>query len=76
MRKQNETKDLKQKINLYLDHALGAKEQDELFQKVDTDPASQQLFEAERSSRTFIKNGVKKHAVTPDFIQHIKNRLQ
>jgi len=76
MRNQNENQDLRQKINLYLDHALGAQEQEDLLKQVDADPRCNQMFESERSGRDYIKNNLKKSAVSPDLIQSIKNNIR
>jgi len=76
MRNQNENQDLRQKINLYLDHALGAQEQEDLLKQVDADPRCNQMFQSERSLRDYIKNNVKKSSVSPDLIQSIKNNIR
>ena len=76
MRNQNENQDLRQKINLYLDHALGAQEQEDLLKQVDADPRCNQMFQSERSLRDYIKNNVAKSSVSPDLIQSIKNNIR
>ncbi len=76
MRNQNENQDLRQKINLYLDHALGAQEQEDLLKQVDADPRCNQMFQSERSGRDYIKNNLKKSSVSPDLIQSIKNNIR
>jgi len=76
MRNQNENQDLRQKINLYLDHALGAQEQEDLLKQVDADPRCNQMFQSERSLRDYIKNNVHKSSVSPDLIQSIKNNIR
>jgi len=76
MRNQNENQDLRQKINLYLDHALGAQEQEDLLKKVDADPRCNQMFQSERSGRDYIKNNLKKSSASPDLIQSIKNNIR
>ncbi len=75
MRNQD-NKDLRQKINLYLDNALGAKDQEELLDKVNSDPRCNQLFEDERLSRDYIKNNVKRQSCSPDLIQSIRDNIR
>ncbi len=76
MRNQNDNSDLRQKINLYLDNALGAKEQEDLFDKVNSDPRFAQMFKDERNSRDYIKNNLRKESVSPDLIQSIRDNIR
>lgn len=76
MRNQKPNTELRQKINLYLDNALGAREQEELLDTVNSDPRSNQMFEAERNSRDYIKNNVKRQSVSPDLIQSIRDNIR
>ena len=76
MRNQNDNSDLRQKINLYLDSALGAQEQEDLFAKVNSDPRFAQMFQDERNSRDYIKNNLRKESVSPDLIQSIRDNIR
>jgi len=76
MRNQNDNSDLRQKINLYLDNALGAKEQEDLFDKVNSDPRFSQMFQDERNSRDYIKTNLRKESVSPDLIQSIRDNIR
>ncbi len=63
-------------ISLYFDHALSAKDEQQLFERLDNDPSCCQKFEKEKSARQFLKNKFQRSTVSNDMIESIKKRLQ
>ncbi len=76
MENQDRFENLKQRINLYFDNALSQSDQDDLLQKVDSDPRCNKLFNREKSFRDYIKNNVKRSSVSPDLVQSIKDSIK
>lgn len=63
------------KINLYLDNALTEKEELELLQEIQTNPAYAQMLNQERSFRDFIKAKITRRTPSPALIETIKQRI-
>lgn len=68
--------EIRANINLYFDNALTTDAQQNLLNKVDSDSACHKIFNQEKDIRDFIKNNVTRPAVSPDFIQSIKNNIK
>jgi len=68
--------DIRDRVTLYFDNALGENERNELLQQVSQDPKCQKIFDKEKSFREFIKNNVQRPAVSSDLIQNIKNQIK
>lgn len=76
MRNQENTGELRSKINLYFDNALSQDESSLLLQRVDTDSKCSKMFNKEKTFRDYIKNNVKRSSVSPDLIQSIKDSIR
>lgn len=76
MRNQENTGELRSKINLYFDNALSQDESSSLLQRVDTDSKCSKMFNKEKTFRDYIKNNVKRSSVSPDLIQSIKDSIR
>ena len=73
---QETLRQLRQRIDMYLDNELPNEECQSLLQKVQTDPKCNQIFNKEKSFREYIKTNVKRPAVSPDFVQSIRDRIR
>lgn len=69
-------KEIRDRVTLYFDNALGEGEKNELLQQVNQDPKCQKIFDKEKNFREFIKNNVQRPAVSSDLIQNIKNQIK
>ncbi len=76
MEGRNSLSDVRQRISLYFDNELDQKDQDDLLEEVHKNPASSRIFEKEKNFRNFIKDNVKRPAVSPDFVQNIRNKVK
>ena len=43
---------------------------------MESDPRGNKIFNKEKDFRDFVKNNVRRPAVSPDFIQNIKDRIR
>lgn len=68
--------DIRDRVTLYFDNALGESERNELLEQVDQDPKCQKIFNKEKNFREFIKNNVQRPAVSSDLIKNIKNQIK
>jgi len=76
MEGRNSLSDVRQRISLYFDNELDQKGQDDLLQEVNNNPTSSRIFQKEKNFRNFIKDNVKRPAVSPDFVQNIRNKVR
>ncbi len=76
MEGRNSLSDVRQRISLYFDNELDQKDQDDLLQEVNNNPSSSRIFEKEKNFRNFIKENVKRPAVSPDLVQNIRNKVR
>jgi len=76
MEGRNSLSDVRQRISLYFDNELDQKDQDDLLQEVNNNPTSSRIFEKEKNFRNFIKDNVKRPAVSPDLVQNIRNKVR
>jgi len=76
MKNLNNSQDFRHQVNMYFDNALGAKEMDDLLQRVDTDPMCQKIFQKEKKLRNFIKSNVKRPSVSPELLQSIRDKIR
>jgi len=60
---------------MYFDQALDAQSQQDLLQKVNTDPTYQQVFEHEKNIRNQIKQRIYRPVNSNQLIQAIKNQI-
>ena len=75
MRSFDSVKSLRKQINLYLDNELSAEDEKNLITKVESDPKCSRILSKEKDFREFVRNNVKRPAVTADFIQDLKRRI-
>lgn len=69
-------KSIRQQINLFLDNELPNEDQQNLIQYMENDPRSNKIFNKEKDFREFVKTNVRRSAVSPDFIQNLKERIK
>jgi hypothetical protein len=69
-------KSIRQQINLFLDNELPNEEQQNLIQYMENDARSNKIFNKEKDFREFVKTNVRRSAVSPDFIQNLKERIK
>jgi hypothetical protein len=67
--------DFKKQVEMYFDQALDAQSQQDLLQKVNTDPTYQQVFEHEKNIRNQIKQRIYRPVNSNQLIQAIKNQI-
>ncbi len=75
MRSFDSLKSLRQQINLYLDNELPIEDEKNLKLRVESDPRCTKIYNKEKDFRDFVRNNVRRPAVTPDFIQDLKRRI-
>ena len=75
MRSFDSLKSLRQQINLYLDNELPTEDLNNLKIRVESDPRCTKIYNTEREFRDFVKNNVRRPAVTTDFILELKRRI-
>ena len=75
MKSRTDSGELREKINLYFDHALNKDEEQSLLDRVQNDTRCSSMFNKEKNFREFIKSNVKRSSVTPDLIQTIRSRI-
>ncbi len=68
-------KSLRQQIHLFLDNELPKEDQQNLIDKMGSDPRFINIMKKEQDFRDFVKNNVKRSSVSADFIQNIKDRI-
>ncbi len=76
MRSFDSVKSLRQQINLLLDNELPKEDHQNLINRMESDPRCNKIFNKEKDFRDFVKNNVRRPAVSPDFIQNIKDRIR
>ncbi|MBK7807254.1 MAG: hypothetical protein KA270_11695 [Saprospiraceae bacterium] len=76
MRSFDSVKSLRQQINLLLDNELPKEDHQNLISRMESDPRCNKIFNKEKDFRDFVKNNVRRPAVSPDFIQNIKDRIR
>ena len=76
MRSFDSVKSLRQQINLLLDNELPKEDHQNLINRKESDPRCNKIFNKEKDFRDFVKNNVRRPAVSPDFIQNIKDRIR
>ena len=75
MKNFNPQHDFKKQVEMYFDQALDPQSQQELLQKVNTDPTYQQAFEHEQNIRNQIKSRIYRPVNSTQLIQAIKNQI-
>ncbi len=67
--------DLHRKINLYLDHEMSKDDEICFMNQINTDPESHSILEREMAIRNKIKQKLTRPAVSPQFLEQIKNKI-
>jgi|GEM_PF-983270 len=75
MKNFNPQQDLKKQVEMYFDQALDPQSQQELLQKVNSDPTYQQAFEHEQNIRNQIRQRIYRPVNSTQLIQAIKNQI-
>ena len=75
MKSRTDSGELREKINLYFDHALNKDEEKSLLDRVQNDTRCSSMFNKEKNFREFIKSNVKRSSVSPDLIKTIRSRI-
>ena len=76
MSKQEDLQDIRRQVDMYFDQALNQQDQDQLLDRVNSDPAYHRVFTQERSMREQIKLNIHRPGVSPDLIQAIKDNIR
>ena len=76
MKNHNELPDIRKQINMFFDHALDARTEQEFLDRVNADPAFHRVFTKEKNIRENIKKHVLRPGASPDLIQNIKNNIR
>ncbi len=66
----------RERVELYLDHALDNEEEQELMQEVKSNPEYNKVLRGEQSFREFIRKNVHRPQVTPEMIQSIRDKVR
>ena len=61
---------------MYFDRALNRRDQDQLLDRVNSDPAYHRVFTQEKAMREHIKQKIHRPGVSPDLIQAIKDNIR
>ncbi len=75
----NDPKDLsnfEHRVDLYLDHALDQRDEQQLLETVEEDDNCKQLLRQAQNYRSFIKNNVHRPSISPEFIRSIKDKIR
>jgi hypothetical protein len=70
------TKSLKRQIDLMLDNELPKEDEAILIKYMENDPRSNKYLEKAKEFRTFIKDNVRRSAVSPSMEQSIRNSIK
>ncbi len=76
MRAPNDYEDFRKKVDMMLDKALSKEAEAEVMRTIEENPAFEKLLNNERSFREFVRQGVVRPKVTPEFIQSIKDKVR
>ena len=76
MKDRNELQNIREQVNMFFDHELDKSSEDELLDRVNTDPAFHRVFTKEKTMRENIKKHVRRPGASPDLIQAIKNNIR
>jgi len=76
MSNQEDLQNIRRQVDMYFDRALSSQDQDQLLDRVNTDPAYHRVFTQEKSMRDQIKQKIHRPGVSPDLIQAIMNNIR
>ena len=76
MGKKEDLQNIRREVDMYFDQALSNQDEDQLLQRVNTDPAYHRVFTQEKAIREHIKQKIHRPGVSPDLIQAIKNNIR
>lgn len=76
MKDRNELQDIRNQVNMFFDHELDKSSENELLDRVNTDPAFHRVFSKEKAMRDNIKKHVRRPGASPDLIQAIKDNIR
>ena len=68
--------EIRRQVGMYFDHALSKEDEQHLLQRVEHDASYHRVFSKEKAMREHIKNNVHRPDVSPDLIQHIKDKIR
>ncbi len=68
--------DFREKIDMYLDHALSREDESAMMQRINQDPAAGRIYYTEKSFRDFLKKNIHRSTVSPNLIQTIKDKIR
>ena len=68
--------EIRQRVNLYLDHQLSSADEKVLLHEASLDKQVQQILDNERGFRELLRTKVHRPQVSPDFINSIKKRIK
>lgn len=74
--KDHQRQSIKQEVGLFLDRDLNHNDQENVFNKVQTDPLYAATYNREKNVRELLKNSVQRSSVSPDLIKSIKSKIK
>ena len=76
MSDQEDLQNIRREVDMYFDRALSSQDQDQLLDRVNTNPAYHRVFTQEKAMREQIKQKIHRPGVSPDLIQAIKDNIR
>ena len=76
MSNKDDLQNIRREVDMYFDQALSSQDQDQLLERVNTDPAYHRVFTQEKTMREHIKQKIHRPGVSPDLIQAIKDNIR
>lgn len=76
MSKQENFSQINERVNLYLDHQLNRRDEDELIHQAHSNHDVSNILDTERSFRELIRNNISRKPVSPNLIQSIRSRIK
>jgi len=76
MSDQDDLQNIRREVDMYFDRALNRRDQDQLLDRVNSDPAYHRVFTQEKAMREHIKQKIHRPGVSPDLIQAIKDNIR
>ena len=76
MSDQEDLQNIRREVDMYFVRALSRQDQDQLLDRVNTNPTYHRVFTQEKAMREQIKLKIHRPGVSPDLIQAIKDNIR
>ena len=76
MENRNSINEIQKQVGMFFDHELDSQREQELLQRVKSDPNYQEVFSKEQNIRENLRKHVRRPGVSPDLIQSIKDNIR